>query len=82
RIAKFGITRAMDPDSRPARQISDINTRYPKDGPHSWMYLHSGISENEAFVFEKYYVWQYFQNKGEMPYAQKYPKEDAVTRFL
>ena len=81
-IAKFGVTRAQDPDSRPERQISGLNRRYAKDGPHSWIYLHQGVSQSEAFLYEKYYVWQYWQAHNRMPYAQKYPKEDAVTRFL
>jgi RHS repeat-associated protein len=82
RIAKFGITRAMDPNSRPSGQISGINRFYDKDAPHSWMYLHQGVTVPEAFLYEKYYVWQYFENRGEMPYAQRYPKADAVTRYL
>lgn len=81
-IAKFGITRAKDPDSRPSRQIPGLNRIRADRGPHSWMYLHQGVSEPEAFVYEKYYVWQYFQAHNRMPYAQRYPKEDAVTRFL
>ncbi|WP_170245790.1 hypothetical protein, partial [Chryseobacterium rhizosphaerae] len=82
-IAKFGITRAKDPESRPSRQIPGLNKgEYSSFGPHSWMYLHQGVSENEAFLYEKYYVWQYWQAHNRMPYAQKYPKEDAVTKFL
>ncbi|MBT2559826.1 hypothetical protein J7E50_18045 [Pedobacter sp. ISL-68] len=81
-IAKFGVTRAQDPDGRPQNQIPKLNRRYAGDGPHNWMYLHTGVSEMEAFVFEKYYVWQYWQVHNKMPYAQKYPKADAVTRFL
>lgn len=81
-IAKFGVTRAKDPNGRPERQISGLNSRYVDDGPHSWMYLHEGVSANEAFLFEKYYVWQYWQAHNKMPYAQRYPYEDAVTRFL
>ncbi|WP_183043923.1 RHS repeat-associated core domain-containing protein [Sphingobacterium siyangense] len=82
KVAKFGVTRAMDPDSRPSRQIPGLNRDYSSFGPHQWMYLHQGVSSNEAFLYEKYYVWQYFQNTGAMPYAQRYPKEDAVTKFL
>lgn len=81
-IAKFGVTRAQDPNGRPERQISGLNSRYVDDGPHSWMYLHERVSANEAFLFEKYYVWQYWQAHNKMPYAQRYPYEDAVTRFL
>lgn len=81
-IAKFGITRAMDPDSRPSRQIPGLNREYSSFGPHSWMYLHQGITAPLAFLYEKYYVWQYVQNKGRMPYAQRYPKPDAVVDYL
>ncbi|WP_170245791.1 hypothetical protein, partial [Chryseobacterium rhizosphaerae] len=82
KVAKFGITRAQDPDSRPSRQISGLNRDYAKEGPHNWMYLHQGVSVNEAFLYEKYYVWQYVQNTGAMPYAQKYPKADKLTEYL
>jgi len=81
-IAKFGVTRAMDPDSRPERQLSGLNKDFINQGPHSWKYLHQGVTSNEAFIYEKYYVWQYYQNRRKMPYAQMYPKPDALTRSL
>ncbi|MCY1662606.1 hypothetical protein [Chryseobacterium sp. SL1] len=81
-IAKFGITRAMDPNSRPSRQIPGLNRARADMGPHSWMYLHTYVSEPEAFLYEKYYVWQYWSVHNRMPYAQKYPKADALTDYL
>jgi len=81
-IAKFGITRAQDPDSRPSRQIPGLNRIRADRGPHSWMYLHTYVSEPEAFLYEKYYVWQYWSVHNRMPYAQKYPKPDALTDYL
>ncbi|KPE49096.1 hypothetical protein [Chryseobacterium indologenes] len=62
--------------------MAGLNRTYAERGPHSWMYLHEGVTEQEAFLYEKYYVWQYVENKGFMPYAQSYPHADALTRFL
>jgi len=82
KMAKFGITRAVNLDNRPQSQISTLNKRYNDRGPHTWMYLHEGVTYDQAFLFEKFYVWQYVQNTGEMPYAQRYPYADALTRYL
>ncbi|WP_432763164.1 RHS repeat domain-containing protein [Chryseobacterium muglaense] len=81
-IAKFGITRQSDPANRPQSQISGLNGRYANRGPHSWQWLQGPISKESALLYEKYYVWEYSQQVGKMPYAQKYPYEDALTRYL
>lgn len=81
-IAKFGITRQNDPTNRPQSQISGLNRNYSKEGPHSWMFLQGPVSRETALIYEKYYVWAYTENIGRMPYAQRYPYSDAVTRLI
>lgn len=81
-IAKFGITRQSDPANRPQSQISGINNLRPDKGPHSWQWLQGPVSKESAFLYEKYYVWEYSQKVGRMPYAQKYPYSDALIREL
>ncbi|PZQ98796.1 MAG: hypothetical protein DI539_29020, partial [Flavobacterium psychrophilum] len=81
-IAKFGVTRQNDPTTRPQSQIPGLNRTRADRGPHSWMFLQGPVNKETAFIYEKYYVWAYTQNTGAMPYAQRYPYADAVTRLL
>jgi len=81
-IAKSGITRQNDPTNRPQNQIAGLNRDYAKDGPHSWQFLQGPVDRETALIYEKYYVWAYTQNIGRMPYAQRYPYADAITRLI
>ncbi|SMP07774.1 RHS repeat-associated core domain-containing protein [Chryseobacterium profundimaris] len=82
RMAKFGITRQSDPANRPESQIAMLNRKFVDDGPHSWRFLQGPVDRETALIYEKYYVWAYTQNAGEMPYAQRYPYADAITRLI
>ncbi|WP_164463683.1 DUF6443 domain-containing protein [Chryseobacterium shandongense] len=82
RMAKFGITRQNDPANRPESQIAMLNRKFVDDGPHSWKFLQGPVDRETALIYEKYYVWAYKQNSGEMPYAQRYPYADAITRLI
>ncbi|MDQ1161517.1 hypothetical protein QE422_001885 [Chryseobacterium sp. SORGH_AS 447] len=82
KMAKFGITRQNDPTSRPQSQIFGLNRDYVREGPHRWKFLQGPVDRETALIYEKYYVWAYTQNSGEMPYAQRYPYADAVTRLI
>lgn len=81
-LAKIGITRQTDPANRPQSQITGLNARYSDFGPHSWTHIQGPVSQAQALLYEKYYVWEYNQSRGKMPYAQSYPYADALTRYL
>lgn len=81
-LAKIGITRQTDPANRPQSQIAGLNTEFRKMGSHSWVHIQGPVSRETALLYEKYYVWEYANNRGKMPYAQQYPYSDALTREI
>jgi len=81
-MAKFGITRQNDPTNRPQSQIKGLNSVYTDRGPHTWEFVRGPVDRETALIYEKYFVWAYTQNSGAMPYAQRYPYADAITRLI
>ena len=81
-LAKIGITRQNDPINRTQSQLSGLNVRHTSYGSHIWNFIQEPVSQESALLYEKYYVWEYFQHSGKMPYAQSYLYPDALTRYL
>ncbi len=81
-VAKIGITRQNNPANRPQSQIAGINRDNPDKGSHTWFHIQGPVTQTEALLYEKYYVWEYYQHHNKMPYSQSYPYADALTRYL